>query len=56
MATSLDEILLSDEEDDEELYKTGDTWANNNKAPTVPKMELRDTAVSSALCGTLRWN
>ena len=29
---------------------------NNAKAPPVPRMEPRDTAVSSALCGVLRYN
>ena len=42
------------EENDEESDNTEDTWSNNKKAPAVPRMKLRDTAESSALCRILR--
>ena len=53
--TSLNDIFMS-EKKDEEADKTEDTWSNNSKASAVLKLELRDTAESSALCGILRWN
>ena len=55
MTTSLKDILMSEEED-EDADNTEDTWSNNSKALTVLKLKLRNTAESSALCGVLRWN
>ena len=47
---------MSDDEENELVNKTGDTWLNNVKSSAVLWMKVRNTAVSSALCRVLKYN
>ena len=56
MIISLDDILMSDDEEDELADKTDNMWLNNVKSSAVLWMKVRDTTVSSVLCKVLKYN